>query len=105
MSETQPALTSEQWMAPTALDPRRAEWVIREPMNRHALAARALHGQPFGFTWEDVEVLRIAARHEYNEARRGMGDTYDPLLAHGARRIESIADRIAALLPPREQAE
>lgn len=60
-----------------------------DPMNpldsdaRHALAALAFHGQDFGFTWEDVDALRMAA--DITEA----GIFYD------------IADRIAALLPPR----
>ena len=48
---------------------------------RSAVAALALADQPFGFTWEDADLLRELAT-EY------------PLLS-------SIADRIAALLPPR----
>lgn len=53
---------------------------------RHALAALCLHGQPFGFTQEDVELLRRSAENELS------GGT--------AERLSGLADRIAALLPP-----
>lgn len=46
---------------------------------RHALAALALHGQPFGFTRKDVALLR-AANH--------------------ANVLNSLIARIEALLPP-----
>lgn len=46
------------------------------PEMRHGIAAYALHGQPFGFTWADVDELRSEAR------------------------FDSLADRIEALLPP-----
>ena len=51
---------------------------------RHALAALALHGQPFGFTRADVDALRnlCADLHPYCQP------------------FHSLADRIAALLPP-----
>lgn len=52
--------------------------------NRHAIAAFCLHGQPFGFTQKDVVWLRRL--HE------------DTGWALGA----SLADRIAALLPPQQ---
>lgn len=65
------------------------------PQDRHALAALALHGQPEGFTWEDVDALRCIA-----EAARIVGLTpvngYD-----GATHVEDLARRIGALLPPR----
>ena len=54
---------------------------------RHALAAISLHGQPFGFTRKDVDVLRDAAI----------------VVADGpalSAYLGAIADRIAALLPP-----
>jgi hypothetical protein len=54
--------------------------------DRHALAALALAGQPFGFTWEDVDAARYIA-----------GDSPDK----PSRILRSLADRIAALLPPR----
>lgn len=61
------------------------------PVAYHALAALALHDQPFGFTQEDVDVLAMAG----DEGFAGYisdGDHY----AH----LRSIAARIAALLPP-----
>lgn len=48
------------------------------PSDRHALAALALYGQPFGFSWQDVWNLRNVPALE----------------------IHHIADKIAALLPP-----
>lgn len=53
---------------------------------RHAVAALTLHGQPFGFTWADVDLLR-----------NRMTPPTPRDLALG-----ELADRIAALLPPRE---
>lgn len=55
--------------------------------DRHALAALALHGQPFGFSHEDVETLE-----------RALG--YDPTTGDLSVALESLRDRIAALLPP-----
>lgn len=53
--------------------------------SRHALAALALHGQPFGFTREDVRFLRDVDVFAFTE---------------DAQMAQSIAARIAALLPP-----
>ena len=70
----------------------------------HALAALALHGQPFGFTWEDVDALRYdaeqARRLAVLHAGRWYGDMHELEV-----RLSSIADRIAALLPPRDEAD
>ena len=61
---------------------------VQPPEHRHALAALALHGQPFGFTWDDVELLEGCAE----------------LLPSPARiSLRSIADRLASLLPPRKE--
>lgn len=59
--------------------------VVNPATERHALAALALHGQPFGFTHEDVRTLRM----------------YSAML-EGQRNgnFASIADRIEALLSP-----
>lgn len=53
----------------------------------HALAALCLHGHPAGFTWEDVDRLRAEV---YPPGRTPLFELMD------------LADRIAALLPPRE---
>jgi hypothetical protein len=53
---------------------------------RHALAALALHGQPFGFTHADVGNLRMAAEL--------VGSTRASAL------LLDLAERLAALLPP-----
>jgi hypothetical protein len=66
--------------------------IVRHP---HALAALALHGQPYGFTWEDVDALRLTL----SLAAMGSSDGED---ADACGRASSLADRIAALLPPRE---
>lgn len=112
MSEQiKPALTAEEWAAGEAY--RRTgeskysgdQWVsllhdgqaaistgysdIRvTPKAFHVLAALCLHGQPFGFTREDVEMLRKEAN------RWSHGDA-------GAA-VETLADRIEALLPPED---
>jgi hypothetical protein len=101
----QPALSPEEW---TALEAMRNGTVIGIAMtgqgdeqvslqvhwagdwedtydfqvwDRDALAALALHGQPFGFTREDVDLLRWVAEHTDHATGR-------------------LADRIEALLPP-----
>lgn len=58
--------------------------------HRHALAALALFGQPFGFTRKDVEFLRAVAS-DY-ETPRGYGDVGETLLI--------LAARIESLFPP-----
>lgn len=93
MSETKPALTADMWHEAlrdraafaAALQKAWGDEVWRE--NDHALAALALFQQPFGFTWEDVDEL-------HNEIMRGYLLRPDD--------IASLADRIAALLPPRK---
>lgn len=55
--------------------------------DRHGLAALALHGKPFGFTREDVTLLATVVT-----AVGGIASVADPL--------RSLAERIAALLPP-----
>jgi hypothetical protein len=77
---------------------------------RQALAALALHSQPFGFTWEDVDALRAVA-HGLAEFVRYYGTGSGILDADTERAVREavasglwlvpVADRIAALLPPR----
>jgi hypothetical protein len=90
------ALTREQWREFDLLTlPWMYEFIFgsgREVEEyRHAHAAIALAGQPFGFTWEDVEFLRCEAMNNLDNGWR-----------HDAAFCDSIADRIEALLPPRE---
>lgn len=119
----QPALTAEEWAGATkslhgggtyiehALDPGLAidlwpdgelcvsdrgdshDSVYFGIKRRHALAALALHGQPFGFTHEDLADLRVVC------------DAYDWDSIHGEEsdrqdRLPQILAKIAALLPP-----
>ncbi len=60
-------------------------------------AALCLHGQPFGFTREDVACLRAASGAViYRDAFSGelAGDSVE------SRKLLDLADRIEALLPP-----
>lgn len=58
-----------------------------DPDQRHRLAALALHGQWFGFTWADVDSLEALA------------DDYGP--GHMKEWVRDLACRIESLLPPR----
>ena len=76
-------------------DPVKVPTIIQVPYGaRHALAALALDEQPFGFTREDVEILRACMV--------GFDGSY-PWDADMIDRFRSLADRIAALLPPEEE--
>lgn len=110
MSDVKPAMTAEEWTQPphavrdgwtfTHEDAHKTPWLsvgfgdeedghAFSAETFHALAALALHGQDFGFTWEDVDTLRSQAR-------------WLPASQHRAEFVMSdLADRIAALLPPR----
>lgn len=74
------------------------EWravTLPEGITRQGLAAFCLYGQPFGFTREDVKVLKEVAEYETNLA-------YDDLRHADAwvAPMLLLADRIEALLPP-----
>lgn len=57
----------------------------------------ALHGQPFGFTWDDVDALLDAAQQMPTFGGGPTGeDIPDPALT-------DLAARITALLPPRPE--
>jgi hypothetical protein len=88
MSEIKPALTGEEW------ESVKSDIVPETALGGHALAAMALHGQPFGFTHDDVLTLRLAA------------DTHDNDLDWKERcfKLRDTADRIEALLPPEDVA-
>lgn len=68
-------------------------WVER-PDTRHALAALSLWRATFGFSWGDVDRLRDVAETHAAESGDDWQDDVGPL--------KDLADRIAALLPPRE---
>lgn len=103
MTDIKPALTEEQWriyMAGYArLDVEASFGLGHMPdldtKDPHAIAALALHGQEFGFSWDDVDTLRkydvIVARYEGRQ-----DDEVD---------MHALADRIASLLPPRESGQ
>ena len=65
----------------------------QKPEIFHAIAALCLRGQPFGFTRDDVALIRElrAPLMSLKESDRGSS------LARG---LASLADRIEALLPP-----
>lgn len=64
------------------------KWCYPSESERHALAALCLHEQPFGFTQQDVAMLRQEADDEWPASHE----------MHAA--LTNLADRIAALLPP-----
>ena len=112
-----PALTSDEWARRLArphsgalVDFGHCECgapVVRNllddslpPANRHALAALALHGQPFGFMAKDVKNLRETA--EESDEGDASNDFYlgGYQVTVGSEWLLNLADRIAALLPP-----
>lgn len=108
MSKIKPALTAEEWrhVAKAAVGDYNMAPMIHgvyayyindgaaPQLNRpEALAALCLHGQPFGFTWEDVDVIRAA----HPLPGEPIQESYNPYA------MWEIADRIAALLPPRAE--
>jgi len=109
-----PALTAKEWVdghdigygmnlypdGPEAVTieglPNGASLSIRAE-HLHALAAFCLHGQPFGFTREDVNALRsVLDLHRESWVNGVYG--VDDICKH-------LADRIEALLPPEEESK
>lgn len=91
-----PALTAEQW------DARFVEsqnGYVVDDRTQHAIAALCLHGQSFGFRWEDVDALRDWAEWM---GRHGPWSVGINGTSYNAEFPASIADRIQALLPPRQ---
>jgi len=115
MSEMEPALTPAEWSGEdrvviSTTSPKLGYFVYADsvpdglelsvvgpqtftlpPDSAHTLAAMCLHGQPFGFTRDDVRTLRTMAVTDHEGFARD--DSPDAFLA-------SLADRIEALLPP-----
>lgn len=65
-----------------------------------AVAALALYGQPFGFTHEDVRLLRAVARSAHLLMENRPDGYWSAGVADADKLAASLADRIAALLPP-----
>jgi hypothetical protein len=98
--EVGPALTPEEWLNYAPLDRTLAQHAATAALeNTHAAAALALHGQRYGFTWNDYWMLLDRA-HELE--RDYGGDFMSPEDKQQVDALRSIAARIAALLPPRE---
>lgn len=120
MSEgIKPALTPEEWAAGEA---QRGNYGVRlyrhdgfeavhieDPDEvagcttmRHAAAALCLYQQPFGFTQEDVEAIKLlssyAPRVCWQDGAKVSDE--DRALANAHQTAQSLADRIASLLPP-----
>lgn len=90
--EIKPALTAEEWASTHFED---LKWSFPRDRARHATAALALHGQPFGFTWEMVDT--IDGIQEDINGEWGLGDG-----TQGNATLAAIRRVIVALLPPRE---
>jgi hypothetical protein len=86
-------------------------------LDAHATAAKCLHGQLFGFTHEDVRRHREEARvlrrelgqRALDSQLRAPSTSFEDAFGTADRRIrerirwyESMAERLAALLPPEE---
>jgi hypothetical protein len=77
----------------------------------HALAALCLHGQPFGFTREDVDLLHRTINgyvRRIEEAQERVNE--GPWVRNGivmneasVAALRDLADRIEALLPPERE--
>lgn len=94
MEPVKPALTPEEWRQ--ALDGE-APWLYRgdddTPESDHIVAALYLHGQPFGFTHDDVRALRDMPPVPWRYGGEGGVEAVEAWL-------RDLADRIEALLPP-----
>jgi hypothetical protein len=99
-----PALSPDEWiqygddlqiMADWAADKRpfgpHRRYTFEE--KRHAVAAIALHNQPFGFTHDDETLLEEVLR--FYENRAFVGD------AEIVGRLRRLRQRISAMLPPK----
>lgn len=98
--DIKPALSLDGWEKVRDLDllPALADQIaFRTHYTTHGVAALCLYGQPFGFTQEDVTALRafIASAREYIGPPERQTEW-----TRRADVLDSIADRIASLLPP-----
>jgi hypothetical protein len=79
---------------------RAHETVVVPPPARHALAALALAGQPFGFTPADVAALHRASEWAGRLARVAPDAGDRAAAGEAAAVLERVAARVSALLPP-----
>jgi hypothetical protein len=77
---------------------RAHEYVSVPPVARKALAALALHAQPFGFRRDDVRTLRRIA--DKVSGADPTGDRVAAILE--ANELRALAQRIEMLLPPEQ---
>ena len=91
----EPALTAEEWARIHAGEWHEEVLADLDRHSAHARAALALHGQPFGFTREDVELLRKIGPFVDRQIIDRDAGAYEWLGA-----LMPLADRIEALLPP-----
>lgn len=107
--EVKPALTAEEWATlrkqgrvVVGCDNVSATITTAIPGHSplaHSIAAVALHGQPFGFTREDVAIVRECVEHlGCNCGENSCHDHLDTKAADDL--LRSLAARIEALLPP-----
>jgi len=93
-----PALTREEWEVEQSFPLSPGDWVeyfYDTPEDLHALAARCLHNQPFGFAhWMVSWMLTRSWGAVPRKIQDGMRTEADV--------DKYIADRIEALLPPEE---
>lgn len=112
MTTTPPALTAEEW-ADIASDPEWWEerardaghdtggWLNNDTITnrRHAGAAIALYGQPFGFTHDGLRALRLMMEYaEEHFAEFPLGEWSGA--RHEFDKATGEVAKIAALLPP-----
>jgi hypothetical protein len=80
---------------------RRAASDAAQEGRLHRAAALAPYGQPYGFTPEDVRMLRRLFTERWDLANAFGGNR--EAMMHRADAIADLADRIAGLLPPEPQ--
>lgn len=110
-----PALTAEEWarlqieLVSGNIVQAHIPYIDYCPpeMVMQKIGAACLHGQPFGFTREDVALILAAAKEVNSSLRlwkdgREVGDQ-NTWGADDIEQLRSLADRIEALLPPEEE--
>lgn len=98
-----PALTAEEWeknnQVPVGKDGIMCGCYIWDE-DKHAMAARCLRDQPFGFTREDVEMCR---RFDVMMNFKAVSNGEAWLTIDAMEYFKDLASRIEALLPPEDE--